>query len=56
MKGGESGGKFNPETSNVMFSGFFVCILRQVAENMHDSKLMSRYVEELSKKDREKWQ
>ena len=32
------------------------CILRQVAENMHDSKLMSRYVEELSKKDREKWQ
>ena len=32
------------------------CILRQVAENMHDSKLMSRYVEELTKKDREKWQ
>ena len=32
------------------------CILRQVAENMHDSKLMSRYVEELSKKDNEKWQ
>ena len=31
------------------------CILRQVAENMHDSKLMSRYVEELTKKDREKW-
>ena len=31
-------------------------ILRQVAENMHDSKLMSRYVEELTKKDREKWQ
>ena len=31
------------------------CILRQVAENMHDSKLMSRYVEEMSKKDREKW-
>ena len=30
------------------------CILRQVAENMHDSKLMSRYVEELTKKDREK--
>jgi hypothetical protein len=30
-------------------------ILRQVAENMHDSKLMSRYVEELTKKDREKW-
>jgi len=27
-----------------------------VAENMHDSKLMSRYVEELTKKDREKWQ
>ena len=26
------------------------------AENMHDSKLMSRYVEELTKKDREKWQ
>ena len=23
---------------------------------MHDSKLMSRYVEELTKKDREKWQ
>ena len=32
------------------------CILRQVAENMHDSKLMSRYLEELTKKDREKWQ
>ena len=32
------------------------CILRQVAENMHDSKLMTRYVEELTKKDREKWQ
>ncbi|MBO7119358.1 MAG: hypothetical protein J6W03_03450 [Bacteroidaceae bacterium] len=32
------------------------CILRQVAENMHDSKLMSRYVDELTKKDREKWQ
>ena len=32
------------------------CILRQVAENMHDSKLMSRYVEELTKKDLEKWQ
>ena len=32
------------------------CILRQVAENMHNSKLMSRYVEELTKKDREKWQ
>ena len=32
------------------------CILRQVAENMHDSKLMSRYIEELSKKDRERWQ
>ena len=32
------------------------CILRQVAENMHDSKLMSRYVEELTKKDHEKWQ
>ena len=32
------------------------CILRLVAENMHDSKLMSRYVEELSKKDNEKWQ
>ena len=32
------------------------CILRQVAQNMHDSKLMSRYIEELSKKDREKWQ
>lgn len=32
------------------------CILRQVAENMHDSKLMSRYVEELTKKDSEKWQ
>ena len=31
-------------------------ILRQVAENMHDSKLMSRYVDELTKKDREKWQ
>ena len=31
-------------------------LLRQVAENMHDSKLMSRYVEELTKKDREKWQ
>lgn len=31
-------------------------ILRQVAENMHESKLMSRYVEELTKKDREKWQ
>ena len=31
-------------------------ILHQVAENMHDSKLMSRYVEELTKKDREKWQ
>ena len=27
------------------------CILRQVAENMHDSKLMSRYVEELTKKE-----
>ena len=32
------------------------CILRQVAQNMHDSKLMSYYVEELSEKDREKWQ
>ena len=32
------------------------CIMRQVAENMHDSKLMSRYVEELTKKDHEKWQ
>ncbi|MBQ3767661.1 MAG: hypothetical protein II866_12535 [Prevotella sp.] len=32
------------------------CILRQVAENMHDSKLMSRYVDELTKKDHEKWQ
>jgi hypothetical protein len=30
--------------------------LHQVAGNIHDSGLMKRYVEELTKKDREKWQ
>ena len=30
--------------------------LHQVAGNIHDSSLMKRYIEELTKKDREKWQ
>ena len=30
--------------------------LHEVAGNIHDSSLMKRYVEELTKKDREKWQ
>ena len=30
--------------------------LHEVARNVHDSSLMKRYVEELTKKDREKWQ
>ena len=30
--------------------------LHQVAGNIHDSSLMKRYVEEMTKKDREKWQ
>ena len=30
--------------------------LHQVAGNIHDSSLMKRYVEELTKKEREKWQ
>ena len=30
--------------------------LHRVAGNIHDSSLMKRYVEELTKKDREKWQ
>ena len=30
--------------------------LHQVARNIHDSSLMKRYVEELMRKDREKWQ
>ena len=30
--------------------------LHQVAGNIHDSSLMKRYVEELTRKDREKWQ
>ncbi len=31
-------------------------VLHQVAGNIHDSSLMKRYIEELTKKDREKWQ
>ena len=31
-------------------------ILSKVAKNIYDSKLMMRYVEEMTKKDREKWQ
>lgn len=31
-------------------------ILSKVAGNIYDSKLMKRYVEEMTKKDREKWQ
>ena len=31
-------------------------ILRVVAGNIYDSDLMKRYVEEITKKDREKWQ
>ena len=30
--------------------------LHEVVENIHDSSLMKRYVEELTRKDREKWQ
>ena len=30
--------------------------LRVVAGNIYDSDLMKRYVEEMTKKDREKWQ
>lgn len=30
--------------------------LHRVAENIHDSSLMKRYAEELTRKDREKWQ
>ena len=30
--------------------------LHEVVENIHDSSLMKRYIEELTKKDREKWQ
>jgi hypothetical protein len=30
--------------------------LHQVAGNIHDSNLMKRYIEELTRKDREKWQ
>ncbi len=31
-------------------------LLHQVATNIHDSSLMKRYIEELTKADREKWQ
>ena len=31
-------------------------ILHQVAKNIHDSNLMKRYVNDLAKADREKWQ